>query len=45
MTSAFAVQIILYMAVLAVITPLMGRYLLAAVDGRCGRGPLGKSNT
>ncbi len=43
MTSAFAVQIILYMAVLAAITPLMGRYLLAAVDGRCGRGPLGKA--
>ena len=42
MTSAFAVQIILYMAVLAAITPLMGRYLLAAVEGRCRRGPLCK---
>ncbi|MCC6154166.1 MAG: potassium-transporting ATPase subunit A, partial [Candidatus Hydrogenedentes bacterium] len=43
MSSAFAVQLILYMAVLAGITPLMGKWMLAAVDGRCGRGPLGKA--
>ncbi|NUM52156.1 MAG: potassium-transporting ATPase subunit KdpA [Candidatus Hydrogenedentes bacterium] len=43
MTTGFCVQLILYMAVLAGITPLMGKYLLAAVDGRLGRGPLGKA--
>ncbi|MCC6793626.1 MAG: potassium-transporting ATPase subunit KdpA [Candidatus Hydrogenedentes bacterium] len=43
MSSAFAVQLILYMAVLAGITPLMGKWMLAAVDGHCGRGPLGKA--
>ena len=40
MTTAFIVQLTLYMIALAAITPLMGRYLLAAVDGRLGRGPL-----
>lgn len=40
MTTAFLVQLTVYMIVLAAITPLMGIYLLAAVDGRIGRGPL-----